>query len=225
MRKVILLCCLAGSLLVATVNSQQPDSAAPPKGKGFGGRGGKGGGGFAPAPEQPAFAAPRRWEYGVYTYADILGKGDDDFDAGLNKLGDEGWELVSIDFGVISAPGSFKSSTRSRRSTFYFKRPKIGLARERGSLSRTESDRTPREAIMAAAARENPTIVKLKYAHAMRLAQMLQTTFSRSNLVRAVPDERTNSLVIMAPPEQLSQVRELITQLDQPTPLDATQKK
>lgn len=227
MRRIFLFCCLAAALLAATVQSQQPDGELPPKGKGFGG-GGKGGKGFSRPGPEPAAApapAPRRWEYGVFTQADIVNKGEDDFEAGLNKLGDDGWELVSIDFGINSTPGSARGSSRSRRPTFYFKRPKDGLARTRAFSASADVGRPQREQLREMAAREIPNIFSLKYAQATRLAQVIQTTYSRSNLVRVVPDERTNSLVVMAPPEQLTQVRNLISQLDQQPPTDAKQKK
>jgi hypothetical protein len=38
-----------------------------------------------------------RWEYKVMTPADVRSLGKKDLDAGLNRLGDEGWELVGMD--------------------------------------------------------------------------------------------------------------------------------
>src|SRR6266702_2739036 len=45
------------------------------------------------APEAPRI----RWEYSVLTKEEVAKAGKDDFRAGLNKLGEEGWELVTIE--------------------------------------------------------------------------------------------------------------------------------
>jgi hypothetical protein len=48
-----------------------------------------------------------QWEYRVLTRAQLLDLGKQDLAAGLNKLGDEGWELAAFD------------------SAYIFKRPKV----------------------------------------------------------------------------------------------------
>jgi hypothetical protein len=56
------------------------------------------GGGLA-ARAQPAAAAPDmapRWEYRVVTEEQLKVAGKNDLAAGLNRLGDEGWELVAV---------------------------------------------------------------------------------------------------------------------------------
>jgi hypothetical protein len=45
---------------------------------------------------EPGLARPR-WEYKVVSEADILKLGKDDLAAGLNKLGEDGWELVAFE--------------------------------------------------------------------------------------------------------------------------------
>jgi hypothetical protein len=42
-----------------------------------------------------------RWEYRVLSKAQILDLGKKDFAAGLNRLGDEGWEFVAVDAAYI----------------------------------------------------------------------------------------------------------------------------
>jgi hypothetical protein len=42
-----------------------------------------------------------RWEYRVLTKAQLLELGRNDLTAGLNKLGDEGWELSAFDAAYI----------------------------------------------------------------------------------------------------------------------------
>src|SRR5262249_30078750 len=45
---------------------------------------------------EPELARPR-WGYKVVSEADILKLGKDDLAAGLNKLGEDGWELVAFE--------------------------------------------------------------------------------------------------------------------------------
>ena len=52
-----------------------------------------------------------QWEYRVLTKAQILDLGKKDLAAGLNKLGDDGWELAAFD------------------ATYIFKRPKVEQTR------------------------------------------------------------------------------------------------
>jgi hypothetical protein len=42
-----------------------------------------------------------RWEYHVLTKAQVLELGQNDLTAGLNKLGDQGWELAAFDAAYI----------------------------------------------------------------------------------------------------------------------------
>jgi hypothetical protein len=57
-------------------------------------------------PARSADSTPQ-WEYRVLTKAQLLDLGKKDLAAGLNKLGDEGWELAAFD------------------SAYIFKRPKV----------------------------------------------------------------------------------------------------
>ena len=65
------------------------------------------------APPQPASGAEgksapvRQWEYRVLSKGEIFSLGKRDLAAGLNKLGDEGWELVVFE------------------TSYIFKRPKV----------------------------------------------------------------------------------------------------
>jgi hypothetical protein len=67
-----------------------------------------------PAPQPTAV----RWEYRALTEADLLGMTEGKTaEAGMNKLGDEGWELVAI---------KSTSSMKATPSLFCFKRFKGG---------------------------------------------------------------------------------------------------
>jgi hypothetical protein len=71
-----------------------------------------------PASAQPAMA-PAKWEYKVLTPPAIEklgGKEPGAFGTGLNKLGEEGWELVAIEPGHVPAP--------VRLPRYLFKRPR-----------------------------------------------------------------------------------------------------
>lgn len=54
-------------------------------------------------------AAPK-WEYRVVTHEQLLDLGKKDLAAGLNKLGDDGWELITVE--------------RLDKTAYIFKRPK-----------------------------------------------------------------------------------------------------
>jgi hypothetical protein len=56
--------------------------------------------GTAPAADGKP-GADSRWEYKVLTRSQVIDLGKKDLAAGLNQLGDEGWELVAIDGDYI----------------------------------------------------------------------------------------------------------------------------
>lgn len=67
---------------------------------------------------QPAVQRSK-WEYRVLTPSaieELGGKGTGALAAGLNKLGDDGWELVAIEPGHVPPP--------VKLSRYVFKRPK-----------------------------------------------------------------------------------------------------
>jgi hypothetical protein len=57
-------------------------------------------GGAPPLAARSAELAPQ-WEYRVLTKSELLDLGKKDLAAGLNKLGDEGWELAAVDTAYI----------------------------------------------------------------------------------------------------------------------------
>jgi hypothetical protein len=63
--------------------------------------------------------APGQWEYRVLTKDLILDLGNKDLTTGLNRLGSEGWELITIEPASISERGA-----APKVATFYFKRPR-----------------------------------------------------------------------------------------------------
>jgi hypothetical protein len=211
MRKALLWCCLVTALCVASLFGQQPDP--PAKGRGGQGKGGRGkvegGRGFA-------FAAPAspKWEYAVRMHADIQEMGDGDIQRGMNKLGESGWELVSLD-------GTFGTG----RGHAYFKRPKGANSPRAGfDFSGEEGPFFPMvvgngRVPPGPQAKETTTLISLKNSQVNSMAQMIQAIYGRPG-IRIVPDSRTNRLVLLAPEDQVAEIRRLIDELDQPAPMD-----
>ena len=156
-------------------------------------------GGAAPAPAvaaKGAAAAGPQWEYKVQTRVSITELGKNDFAAGLNKLGDEGWELVAVT-GVV---GSGFDSPAPRPPEYFFKRRKGSAARE--------------EPAAASADDFQIRVMPLKHAQARALVEILQEVFAgKGNAATIDPDPRTNMLIIRGSPKQ---VEELAARLDIP---------
>src|SRR5262245_35855526 len=67
-----------------------------------------------------------KWQYSVLSRPQVARLAGDDLQAGLDKLGDEGWELVAVE----PAPGP---------GHLYFKRPKRGGGAPAGSPSAADA--------------------------------------------------------------------------------------
>jgi hypothetical protein len=70
---------------------------------------------------QGTSGAQSQWEYRVLTKDRLLELGKKDVAAALNRLGDEGWELIGIEPPSAAEPGS---GATAKPATFYFKRPR-----------------------------------------------------------------------------------------------------
>jgi hypothetical protein len=80
--------------------------------------------------EEMSRALPK-WEYKVLTKEEVVDLGKNDLTAGLNKLGDESWELVAIETAQVAEP---RSRLAPKRVHFYFKRPAKLAAKQRDAL-------------------------------------------------------------------------------------------
>jgi hypothetical protein len=71
------------------------------------------------AAEEP----PKRpqWQYRVFYHSDLMALGADKINANLTKLGEEGWELVSVSGGGLT-DGSRGGVTN--QTVYFFKRSK-----------------------------------------------------------------------------------------------------
>jgi hypothetical protein len=167
----------------------------------------------APAPAEkaaPAFSGPK-WEYKALTREEITELGQKDLTAGLNKLGDEGWEMVGAPALPVAAfRGGPGGAPAGRAPEFYFKRPK-GRAVEDGKAPPPKVE----------AVSEDWVILKLKAVSAVDLARTADALFgSRSGGgPRLVAEPTTNSVLARGSAKQIEELRRLITALDVPEAL------
>jgi hypothetical protein len=83
-------------------------------------------------PERPRRSGPggeapwrQKWEYSVLQRREIMSRADGDLQAGLSKLGEEGWELIAVrgSEGLPQRKGGEPDGPRGRSNEeFYFKR-------------------------------------------------------------------------------------------------------
>ncbi len=167
-------------------------------GPGESGRGtGKGpspGGTRTVAPATPPGVAGPRWEYKLMVGQAILRLGNGDLAAGLDKVGEEGWELVYV------PPGD--------QYSYYFKRPKASVRHE-GPLTREPAAGTTEELQVR--------ILMLKHAQAPDLAKTLSQLFAQRGLPPTlVAEPRTNALIVRGTKKEIEGVEELAQRLDIP---------
>src|SRR5262245_58095444 len=135
--------------------------------------------------------AGAKWEYSVLTRAEVAKHGKDDFKAGLNKLGDEGWELVAVE----TRPGARPGATAS--SSYYFKRPKQAAQAK------------------AAEGKEVASVLRLKHAQATAVVKIIEKLYGQKK-GRLASDDRTNSVIVVGTAEQILELARLVTALDEP---------
>src|SRR5437763_17022518 len=81
----------------------------------------------ASTPPAPAFgqgarsATPAKWEYRVLTRERVAALGKSDLAAGLNRLGEEGWQLVAVEPAFTPEKSS---KDPARAAHFFLMRPK-----------------------------------------------------------------------------------------------------
>jgi hypothetical protein len=142
---------------------------------------------------QPALAQAR-WEYKTLSRDQVealAGKAAANrLEAGLNKLGADGWELSAIEPYTHMGPGM------SQPAQYVFKRPAV------------------RAAAPAAKKAEALQLVRLKYANAAELAKTLNAVLRKGEAGTVVVDERTNSIILQMAEEKLREVMTLLVELD-----------
>jgi hypothetical protein len=182
------LCALASLLTAGWAVAQFPEG-------GRGGRGQRGG---------QTLVVRTAWEYRTLDRTELMKLASekqekDQLTGGLNKLGAEGWELVT-----------FMGS-----GEFVFKRP-AGRTLRGGPGAAAE--RPPAPAAPAAAGAPAIKMYRLKNARAADMERTLSKMFQgggRAGL-RFASDERTNSVLAYGTPTQLDEIEAVLNRLDTP---------
>ena len=152
---------------------------------------------LAEAPAGKAAGRPQ-WEYQTLSRVKVTELGKNDFAAGLNKLGDDGWELVAVTPSLDAPPG--------RPAEYYFKQAKAAVARDE-----------PRPGVAGPeAVVDQFQVVHLKSATASDLAKTLQSVFGNKGVLVIVADQRTNTLVLRGSQKHIEEVMLLVRELDIP---------
>jgi uncharacterized protein (TIGR03067 family) len=150
----------------------------------------------ADAKRQPDKAEAKRtsaakWEYRVVKKAQVLELGKNDLTAGLNKLGEEGWELVSVQ----PPSGSERGGRSSAATEYYFKRPAGAKVAESSATGTGEM-----------------RIFRLKYIKAAEAAGVLQDLLGKGP--RIVADPSTNQIIVGGPDKVLAEATAILEKLD-----------
>jgi hypothetical protein len=187
----------------------------------------------------------QKWEYSVLSAAEIAKRADGDLQAGLNRLGEEGWELVTVRtpdhyFKRATTPpmtgmmggggagiGAVGGPDRRGFDEGGFGRggfDRGGFGGGFGTSTGTRTDSGPRGqqgppavAGPRAAAPEKQSfhVIVLKHASAADLGTILHHLFQGTG-ARLVHDPHTNSLIVAGTEDHVRALRELVVQLDQP---------
>jgi hypothetical protein len=157
----------------------------------------------------PAHRTGPRWEYRTLTRQELLDLGQKDVTAGLNKLGDDGWELVAVRAGMAPERGPRRPGDTG--TEYYFKRAVAASAAPTA------------EAPSAGPSGEGQFVVyRLRHASAAMLAKVLDELMNGkgggggSQRARIVADPATNQLLIRARDNDLATVEALVNKLDVP---------
>jgi hypothetical protein len=163
-------------------------------------------GGLLPAAAPAAGPKPAsavKWEYRALTKEQLLELGQKDLAAGLNRLGSEGWELVTVQQPSASERGPRRAA---RSAEFYFKR--------------AAATKAPPAAPPAPPARAEFKTFILRNANATQSAKVLRELLGdkEGRQLRLTADERTNMVLASGAAVDLEIVEVLLIRLDQPTP-------
>jgi type II/III secretion system protein len=209
MRKINGLALALGILLCAATANAQPGGFGK---NGFGGRNpfGKDFGGAEkksddakPTKDEPKIT---RWEYRVETPASLGGGGATV--AGMNKLGNDGWELIAVEPGQAAA----------QVAKYIFRRPLTGQAKAKAD-KKPAVQLEPKE---KAEPRLEVRMYILKHASAQDAAALITDVLrtNRAEPMRIAADARTNQVVVNASQPMQTEIAEILQRLDLP---DATE--
>lgn len=189
-RNSFLLFVVAISLIgLSRVTAQGPKQGPPPSPKGGGGM---------PRPADPMRV---RWEYRVeYDYS-LVKQGKGDLQAGLNALGGDAWELITVE-----------PASTSRTGTFIFRRPVAGQtkAEKKPALEKTPTEKAEPQMELR--------MYTIKFADARELSQLINEVLRNPNRpMRIVAEPRTNQLVVNTTMESHTEILKLLDRLDTPS--------
>jgi uncharacterized protein (TIGR03067 family) len=140
-------------------------------------------------PKEATRAAGAKWEYRVLTRGELVKLGKDDLARGLNKVGEEGWELASVAAGIPVGAGRTAEE-------YYFKRP----AAAKRDASAEESGKTVTK------------VFPLRFAKASEMEKLLDKMLGKR--VRLAANDRTNQLIVEGDFEAVLDVAKLLQEVD-----------
>jgi Bacterial type II/III secretion system short domain len=174
----------------------------------------------APVPEKAISPGPK-WEYKVLTKGEIAELANKDFAAGLNKLGDEGWELIAVPAAPTGAAGGrggdrgpggrggdggrAPGDRAAQEAEYYFKRPKaVRILQEEKAGGQKEQAKS-----------ENNEVIRLRFLSAVDFAKTADALLGgKASGLRIVAESTTNTLLANGTPKQIEELRRLIAALD-----------
>jgi Bacterial type II/III secretion system short domain len=153
----------------------------------------------APVPEKEK-PTPVKWEYKVLARAAIEELGKNDFEAGLNKLGDEGWDLVVTSAGTTAAA--------RKASEYCLKRPKVSGTKENAKADAPKPETPDNDFV----------VLRLRHAKATDIARTADALFGGkgAGALRVLAEPTSNSVLVSGTPKQMEAVRALLQALDVP---------
>jgi hypothetical protein len=178
----------------------------------------------------PELLIIRQWEYSVQSRNELGKLGNSDVSAGMNKLGEDGWELV----GIATPAQSGATRGVGSATEYYFKRSKVSRVEQAGMSGLGGAIDQSGRGSRAGVRRIEPEadkgifqVIRLKNAEAAPTARILNELVGSgtpsgfggqrtSQSLRIVNDDRTNSILVRASAEQIAAIKELLDQLDRP---------
>jgi uncharacterized protein (TIGR03067 family) len=159
----------------------------------------------------PSHHSGPRWEYRTLTRQELINLAQKDVTAGLNKLGEDGWELVAIRPGVGSGSQRGPGRPDEANTEYYFKRP----------VSAAGTGPAPKAAAPAAPSGEGEFVVfRLKHGSAPALVKVLEAMMNGDDgprRLRIVADPATNQLLVRGRANDLATVEAILNKLDVPS--------
>src|SRR5262249_25272463 len=150
---------------------------------------------------------PSKWEYRVLTKEQLAELGKKNLAAGLNKIGEEGWELVTVQSGPAREGGARGFSEGP--AEYYFKRPvaKKGTAPDQ-----------PLKSSLDQPAKAETKFFLLKNADVVVAATTLQLILGKKEGLVITADPRSNQLVVRGSVADLADITAILEKLDVAAP-------